>query len=315
MKRSVFYSLLGVLAVLSCLFAAFHPGSEFIAGVLSFPFCQLSDLIRWMSLSGSFGNLMSWILYLALGLAPLLLLLRRRPLTVKKAFMPLLMSFVLLYVLYADINPMGPGILIGSPQGLAVYRAQLGGTVYVTALSWLILRWLEQVVRYRELGLYRSLMALLQLFAGGLVVVAFGTCTSQALSDIQAVQANNSLVGLLPTYVMMVFGSLVQALPMLLNIITVISAMDLVEALRDDSPMAGFYAHRLSRWCTGALAMSLCASVLYHVCQMVLMPYLRRSATNVNLPIVSLVFVVICMVIARLVEENKRLRDEQDLYI
>ena len=315
MKRTVFYSLLGVLAVLSCLFALFHPGSEFIAGMLSFPFAQISDLLRWLSLSGTFGNLVSWLMYLLLGLAPLCLLYIRRPLTVKKAFMPILMSFVLLYVLYAGINPMAPALLLGAPGGLLVYRAELGATVYITALTWLILRWLDQVVRFRKRGLYLSLLALLQLFAAGLVVVAFGSCTSQALSDIQAVQAGNGMHGLLPTYIIMVFGSLVQALPMVLNVITVISAIDLVEALRDKSPMAGFYAHRLSRWCTGALALSLCASVLYHVCQMVLMPWLVHSATTVDLPVVSLVFVVLCMVVARLVEENKRLQDEQDLFI
>lgn len=315
MKRTVFYTLLGVLAALSCLFALFHPGSEFIAGVLSFPFAQVSDLLRWLSLSGTFGNLVSWLVYLLLGLFPLGLLYLRRPLTVKNAFMPILMSVVLLYVLYAGINPMAPALLLSAPGGLLVYRAELGGTVYITALTWLILRWLDQVVRARERGLYLSLLALLQLFAAGLVVVAFGSCTSQALSDIQAVQGGNGMQGLLPTYIMMVFGSLVQALPMVLNVITVISAMDLVEALRDKSPMAGFYAHRLSRWCTGALALSLCASVLYHVCQMVLIPWLVHSSTTVDLPVVSMVFVVLCMVVARLVEENMRLQDEQDLFI
>lgn len=315
MKRNTHYILLIVAAVCSCMLAASSANSNFLLTLLSFPFAQIGAGLAKLSLSGTVGNVCAWVIYLALGLSPLLLLLRK-PITAKAKAVSVGFSVVLLYVLYHMINPYSHPMLTATPMGTALYKAQFGALVYVLLVCCLVLRWLKRLHTTDAAGLYRSLIRLLQVFSVLLVIGAFGGCTSEILSKLaELTQNNTNTANLMPTKVMLVLGSLVSVLPLLLNTATAMLAIDLLSGLSADSPHVAELAHRLSKWCAAALGVSMIALTVFHVVQILLLPQLRTINSTVNVPIVSMVFVLVCLVLARLIEENRSLKDEQDLFI
>lgn len=315
MKRNTHLILLVVAAVCSSLLAASSANGDFLLTLLSFPFAQIGAGLAKLSLSGTVGNVCAWVIYLALGLSPLLVLLRK-PVTTSSRVVAVGGSAVLLYVLYHMINPYAHPMLTATAVGTAMYKAQFGALVYVLLVCLLVLWWLKRLHCLDAAGLYRSLIRLLQVFSVLLVVGAFGGCTSEILSNLtELAQKNTDSANLMPTKVILVLGSLVSALPLLLNTVTAMLAIDLLRGLSADSAQIVPLAHRLGKWCAAALGVTMIALAVFHVVQILLLAQLRSISSTVDLPIVSMVFVLVCLVLARLIEENRRLKDEQDLFI
>ena len=48
---------------------------------------------------------------------------------------------------------------------------------------------------------------------------------------------------------------------------------------------------------------------------MIFAPYVPDSGFNIGIPVVELIAIIIIMLFSRIISENKRLRDDNDLFI
>ena len=106
------------------------------ATVISFPFVQISGLLRGLSLSSAFGNIMAIILYVLLCFSPWLLFIGKRRTRVLEDQLIIILPFVLLYAIYQMINPSALFLF----NNLAMNNAILGLLIYSIIFSYFILR-------------------------------------------------------------------------------------------------------------------------------------------------------------------------------
>jgi hypothetical protein len=258
MKRRLLYLLLVLVAVLC---AAWNLAKGSFSGVFSaavaFPFEQIGMGLRLLSLSGRIGNALALTLYVLLCLLPVLFLLKngnkRKP-RAEDALLVLL-SAALFAALYYMSNPafIGKIFMGGGAAGLAAGKAVLGGTLWSILCGYFILRVLRLSFESGSEKLQGYLGAVLCVLAFLFVWAVFGGCFGELLLSFSALREGNAGFdsGLGATYVFLVLRFFVDALPYLLDAVTVFLALDLLAAMRADrySEKTEMLAERLSRWC------------------------------------------------------------------
>ncbi|MBQ3256469.1 MAG: hypothetical protein IJA67_03540 [Oscillospiraceae bacterium] len=316
MKHRSYLCLLAISAAASALLALFADGGNILLATLQFPFAPIAKGLRLLSLSGTVGNLLAWVIYVLLCALPLLplWLLRRKEKSAKSDLLFVLLIPVLAIALYRLINPTG--LLASTEAALPVYRAQYGGTVYAVLLGWPILRTGEALKAADEGALYKAADLFLKLLGVLFVISAFGSSLAALLGDMEALRAANQNSGSLTwSYVFLTLQCLADALPSLLNTVTVCMALTLLDAFVADDDNIADHADRLARWCGTTLVITAAASIGFHVLQLLFQPKLRTTDVSLSFPMGSLAFLAVCLIAARILGENKRLRDDNDLFI
>ena len=309
MKHKPYLYLLIAAAIGSALLGIFADSGSILLTVLQFPLAPIAKGLRSLSLSGTVGNLLAWGLYLLLCTLPLIPFAKLRHRRKSDALLLVLIP-VLAVTVYRLINPTG--LLAGTEAGLAMYRAQYGGVVYAVLLGWLILRTAEAFRSADEAALYRAMELFVLLLGILFVISAFGEGLASLLGEIDRLRAANQNSGSLTlSYVFLTLEAIRDALPALLNTVTALMALELLEH-REDGIV---YANRLAKWCGTSLTVTALAYVVFHLLQMIFLPQLRNLDMTLRFPIPSLAFLLVCLIAARMVEENKALRDENELYI
>ena len=307
MKRRVFYGLLtGEAAVLAALSLAGAARPDWFSSAMAFPLEQLAALLRLMSGGGAVLRGAALALWLGLGLLPLILTLVRGA-HGRELAMPGVMSAVLLCALRLM---MDPAALL--PQGLpsdgavSVLRAVIGGCAWSVAVCWLILHLLglfrhgerEQLLRYMRLLLH----AMCALFVGAALLPGLGELAA-------ALAAANGADGLVA-----VLSFLVGALPGVMDLAITLRGIALLDALLSGAdPSAP--AHAAARMGCVALAAETVSVMALNILQLFLSPGLTNVSISVNIPVMSLAFALAALLGARLIEENRRLSDDNGLII
>ena len=307
---------LGFTAVSASLSGAF-------SAAMAFPFEQIGIGLRALSLSGRIGGAAALALYAAVCLLPVWFLLRaagKRTLKQEDALLGVL-SAVLFAVLYLMTNTGKLGGLFGDigAAGLTVGKAVLGGTVYSVLLGYLILRALRLFLESGTEKLWKYMGTLLTLLNVLFVGVIFAGGFGEMLNSFEALRSGN--VGTEDTlgmsYVFLVLKFLADALPWVLDTVTVFIALELLAAIREDrySEQTTLTAEKLSRWCVRALAAVLLSGIGFNILQLIFAGALRTIDSNVSIPVVSVAFVLAVLLLTRIVAENRRLKSDNDLFI
>lgn len=317
MKRRSLIGLLAAAAVISGGLALTTDSDTLLPALLTFPFAQIGSGLRALSLSGTVGNGLAWVLLCLLSAVPLGIwaVLKRRNRACRADLLLALLTPVLAVVLYNMVNPYG-ALFGGTTVGLDVYKAQFGAVVYVILLGWLVLRILHRFAHADEAALFRWLGLFVTALAVLFVISAAGGCLGEFLSGVRSVRAGNVGTGSLTvTYLFLGLRALVGGVPLLMDTAAAVLALDLLEAMAADSPDQAAAAHRLSRWCALTLVVTTLCGIGFHVLQMLFMDSIRSLSSTVVLPVTSIAFLLICMAAARIIADNKTLRDENDLFV
>jgi hypothetical protein len=327
MKLNNYKALLAVVAVV-CIAFAFLKASfaGVFTAVMAFPFEQIGMGLRALSLSGAFGNVAAFAIYIAIGLSPvaiLLLLWRRRKLFPEDGLLVLL-CVMLFIALYLMINPgflsaMTGGTTAGGVMWQAVGKAILGGVVYSVICGYFVLRALRLFSQndVQRLFLYTKIM----LYVTGVIFIclAFGTCFGSLTGSITSLQAGNEgnehLLG--ASYVFLVLRFIADALPYFLSALVTFAAIRLLGELQTDrySIEAVLAAERMSRLCIFALKATVLTSIVFNMLQLLFANELKIIDVSVNIPVFSMVFVLAALLLTRFVAENKQLKDENNAFI
>lgn len=326
MKRNRSIALLALeaaLCVAFCLAKASLSLADAFAVAIAFPFEQIGAGLRALSLSGRFGNTAALLIYLALGTLPagfLFYAARKRRLRAEDGLLVLL-SALLFAVLYLMANPGKINALFSLPtdSGLAVGKAVLGAAVYSVLAGYAILRVLRLSFESDTNRLYRLLRALLTLLNALFVWAIFGVGFGNLLDAFSSLRAANAgtEAGLGMTYAFAVLKFLADAAPYALDIATIFIIMKLLYEMAADrySEAAVAAAQKLSVWCAKALVAIVLTNIGFNVLQLAFAGALRNIDSTLNLPVISILFVLAALLFARIAAENQALKQDSDLII
>ena len=291
--------------------------------LLSFPLEQIGWGLRQLSLSGTIGNVCAIIIYLLVSFIPcgVFWILKKKGKYQKTDYMLLALSIMLLFVLYYMINPgLLPASMLGSGKVL------LGGTFYSLLVAYLVFRIVIQNktedLQALQKGLRTVLYIVLVLFAWS----AIAECFIHLPLAIKNLQEGNSVAGdsffyggpdLTSTYVFLVLQSVVSALPNGISVVVVYFCIKVLEELLLDlySPKAILLVKKVTVLCRKSLLVIVAASVLLNIAQLLFADLLYQIHITVNIPIFAILFLLVIHVMARYIEENQKLKQDNDLFI
>lgn len=299
-----------ILTVLSTL-TNFFPAM--FSSMLAFPFEQIAGGLRFVSQFGNIGNGLAMALWVGVSIIPTMLALKtgRSKETAKERIALFLLSAVMMLALYGIMNPslFCPTLLGAQKEFIPVMKATLGVTVWSVIVLYIILRLLRMFTAGDTNKLMQYLKVLLFILCMFFTAVIFTTCISDLIAYLKDAQEALAVV-------LSVIRFLVLSVPYAFDVVITISAIALLDvALSKEQIGIVESAARLSQICCIALGITTVTTAAFNVLQIILMRHLSKVAVNVDVPIVSIAFTLIILLVSRLLVENKQLRDDNDLFI
>lgn len=300
-----------VLAAGLSVLAIRFPG--LFSSMLAFPLEQIGWGLGALSQLGPAGNGAAVAAWVGLSALPALWALRYgrgKDTRWERAALNLL-SAVLLLALYGMANPYPflPSLLQGFPEYSKMIKSVFGVCVWAVAVLYLTLR----LIRLFRLGDRNQLLAYMQTILKVLCVLFAGAgalrLTNGALALQDGAQFNaDTCFG--------AFRLIVELVPYGFDILIVTLAGDLLAVVRSEE-QDGIVesAGRLSDVCCLALGVTTALTAASNILQICLARLLTDVSVTVNIPILSIALTVLILLFARLLIENKRLRDDNSLFI
>ena len=314
MKRKSLIILLsceGIVLTALAILTNFFP--TFFSSMLAFPLEQIANGLSYVSHLGNLGNGLAMGLWVGISMIPLLLALKteRKKETIKERIVLFMLAAVIMFALYGMVNPvLFCQTLLGDKQEyIPIIKALFGGTVWSVIVLYIILRLLRMFISGDTNKLMQYLKVLLHILCVLFTAIIFTSCFRELIAYLQNAQ------GVLDV-VLFVIRFLVTAVPYGLDVVITISAITLLNiALSEEQRGIVASAEKLSQVCCIALGITVAGAALYNILQVALMRYLSDITVNVNIPVISIAFTLIVLLVARLLVETKRLRDDNDLFI
>ena len=271
--------------------------TEGVFDLLSFPLEKSADFLGYLSISGAFGNAIAVVLYALICLIPVFVLLFRisRKTFVKTDSILVLMSAVLFAVIYLLINPSEMGL-----HGMGEEASMVAFSFWSLLVGYLVLKFAE-ILKNTEGKRTEKLLSVVLKIIGA--VFMFALCT---------LEFTKSEVGIVT-----VFSALNSVLPALLGIRTVFFALDLLTEFSLDrySENTVREAEKLSRFCILALELTVGVSALLSVLQLRFINELSSVNFSVEIPLVSIGFILLLLMLSGFIKESKALKEDNDSFI
>ncbi len=322
MKRKLLVPILSVEAAL-CLMFFFIRDSlpSVVTSVFAFPFEQAGFALRYLSLSGTSGNILALTLYAAICISPVLLYMMRY--RKGKVFAEDLLLFVLSIILFAMIYFMiNPGTMSAVfPQGMPadIGKATISLTFYIVLMGYGVLKILRQFYDTGLLKITRYLRVLLSFLSGYYVLYVFGVIFGNFMKARDALYAGNTGLGygITASETFLFIRHAVMALPYLMNIIVVLAVIELLDEIGKDrySEETAKSAESLTKLCRKTLTIIVSASMSFHLLQFMFLKNLSVADTTLEIPFMSLIFILSVLMLTQFVRENKALKQDNDMFI
>lgn len=282
--------------------------------IITFPFVQIADGLRYLSLSSSFGNIVAIILYGTICLLPIMLLMLQRTkhdLSCIDALL-LLMSILLFVVMYQLINP-------GLIRNVAATKAFPCITLYSVIFTYVILKFIEL---FNGKSINKLCKYLILLLWAVNIVIAYAVLYAGRVSFVESIKAlqaankgNHDM--LVMTYVFMFLSMLVDIIPLLGNIVIVLFAIQFVKSFSTDryAEKTVIAAHKLSSVCKLSLIVTTLSAMIFNTLQFLFASNLHQIDSNISIPILSIIFALAILIFSEIISESKELKDDNDSII
>ena len=282
--------------------------------IITFPFVQIANGLRYLSLSSGVGNIIAIILHTAFCLLPMVLFViqwAKHKLCYTDAILPL--TTILLFIaMYQLINPALINMVIATKALPCI-------TIYSLICTYLILKLIQLFQGKNIEKLCRYLSTLLWVVNILLAYCAIFSATVKFTQSIQALQSANSgnTGGLGLTYLFLFLGMIVEIIPMIATIAVVLFSIRLVKYFGIDqySEETVMSANKLSCVCKISLIVTVLSTMVFNLLQYAFASQLRQINSNINIPILSLVFVLAVLVFSQIISASKALKDDNDSII
>ena len=313
MRKDLNWLWIFAIPLLILLPAASPEGGNLLIS-LAWPFMKAGEILRKLSLSGSWGNLAAIGLYGMLCIAPLLLIRRGDGWRVNGLLV--LGSGVMFWVMWLMVNPgMMPGAM-RNDVGKAIYA----GTIYSVMITWGVLKLMSRADLTVQAKIYEALRIFLLICAGQFVFVGLGMGMGEFRSQLDALTEGNTALSEAQLMPSVMFLALDFGFGMMENLMLawiLILSTRLLDALEED-PYSEL-THKMSRtvflWCKKAIPLVAMANLILNLGQVLMAPILVNVNLKLRLPVVSLAVAFGLMALTRLLEEGKAIKEDNDLFI
>lgn len=286
--------------------------------IFSFPLEQIGWGLRQLSLSGAVGNIVAIIMYLFIGSIPcgIFLIMKKKGTSCKMDYMLLALSVLLLVVLYYMINP---GLL--SVNMLGSGKLLLGGAFYSALVGYLVLRMIGSNSNDKGTNLatlQKTIRVVLYMVMILLVCSVLVECFVNLPANLQAVKEGNSMSGGLgTTNIFLMLQAVVNALPYGLSAVIVFLCIKALEELLRDSysEKAVSTIRKITKLCRKSLVAVVVSGVLFNWAQLLWSGQLYQMNIMVNIPVFSILFMLVIHMLAKYIEENQKLKEDNELFI
>lgn len=314
MKRKTLFVLMGaVFAVLLALLLFANGLPTLFSSLTAFPFEQLGALLHALAMTGSIGNGLALALCAAISALPVLYALRHRG--ERERLWENISLCCLSAAVFAALFCMAkPSLFVSAftyvPQeALPIAKSVLGCMVWSLVVLWVILRLIRLFKAAdieRLLGYLRTALYVLCLLFAAAVALSCGGTLLDGLSNTQ--MSTDSVLAVL--------RFIAEALPYVFDIAVTLSLLTLLEAYTaGNSEAAAKSAEALSGRCCTALGVTATTTAALNVIQLLLSRLVSNVYTELDIPVVSLVFVLLILILSRLVVQNRKLKNDNDLFI
>ena len=286
---------------------------DYFSSVFSFPFEQIGTGLRWLSLTGRIGNTAAFVLWTLISILPLYSLFRHLwdKSRLAEHLMRILLSVMLFFTLYCMINPGMFSHFSPIPTGemLTAMKAVFGCTVWSLVVCVLVLRLLGMFRSGQKEILLVYLKRILYVLCA-LFTAAIAVSISDMLSSMDSLQTVGEGINI-------VLRCVAAVLPYIMDIAVTIAAADLLDAMLDGEKADTVVpcARKVSVFCCHALAFVTISGSLYNIVQLLLSRWITEVKVHADIPLTSLAFLLLVLLLARLIIENKKLSDDNDLFI
>ena len=322
MKRNL--SIILMLEILICviLLISSQSWNGAFADAMAFPFEQIGIGLRSLSISGAVGNIAAIAVYSVLCLLPVVYLLIRflkKQMRLEDGLL-ILLSAVLFAALYWMINPAYLARHFGSAELADANKALSGIVVYSVLTGYIILRAMRTFTQSETSSMLRYLRILLGVICVIFVYAIFGFGLSGLLAAMkQLAEANTALDGhqLLPSYIFLVVQYLVSVLPHILSVVVIFYGFDLTKALEENQYGKAVVssAQKISRICRVSVVAIMLSQITANALQLALGAIVHSSHYTLSIPLLSAVFVLAALLLAKYFEQARQLKDDNDSII
>lgn len=309
-KKTLCFILLAEFALLCVLQILLSDPEETVFSVASFPFAHIGILLGNLAATGSVGNGFALLLICAAGLTPILFAVLQfnkkedRPAGIALVFTGILIVFLLPMLandaLLSDRLPLyDESLLVTVKTGICL-------TLWSCIVCFAVLRILRLFHSADKMQLFayaqKILYALCVLFTAVIAVSLFENLLSAwQESTISA----DRLLGCIQF--------LANSINYVFDIIIAMTAIDLFGQMQTENTVR--CATLLCRRCTFSLTCMVIFSTVCNVLHILLLPKVTDFAVSLSLPIFNIAFVLFIFLLARLIVENRKLHDDNDLFI
>lgn len=322
MKRKLLVQILVIEAII-CLLLYFVRDRlpDVFTTLVAFPFEQIGLFLRYLSLSGTLGNIFALLLYGLISLSPVILYvyLRRQKEVFTEDLLLFVLSVILFVMIYYMVNPgmMSAVFSVNIPSQTG--KAILSLTFYTVLMGFGVLKILRQFYDAGMEKITRYMKILLSFLSGYLVLLVFGEIFGRFMSARDALYSGNTELGdgIASSEAFLFLQYAAMALPYLLNIIVVLSIIEFLDAMGRDrySEEASLKADALSKLCRKTLTIIVGISIGFHVLQFMFLKTLTVVNTTLEIPFMPLIFILSVLILTQFVRENKALKQDNDMFI
>lgn len=313
MKRTILGVILACeFILLIVLFAIVKDTAGSIPSIVAYPFTLLSTGLLSLSELGQLGNAFATVLWVCISLIPCIIafLYTKGRTALPERIVLILLSAVLFFVIYGAANPhlIAPVELIENADTVTV-RAAAAISVWSILILFIILRLIrlfnagnkQQLIKYLNL-----ILCVLSIFYTASMV--YIPATGFATSSQPGVTSADRLISSLKI--------IINALPYALDIAVIFAALGFLEkTMAADKSDIEKSIQKLNFICGLALALISASIAVLNILQTLLARNLSSVSAELSFPLDSLIFVAVILLLSRLISENRRLREDNELFI
>jgi len=238
MKNRFLYLTLILLSIMSFSLAILFNIRSFNLNFDSLfnPIWEMGQLLRNLSLGGDFQNVIAIIIFIILGISPILISLcfsiRRRKFRLED-LLALPISLILFFLLYFSINPtlLSEKFLIYNNSWFSIFV--LSGILFSLIMGMIFIKLLK-CLDENEINLLKILKYSFMMFAYFLVVIVFFTGAYQLFANLnflvsgQGIEKSDFHI----KNIILIFKYLVESAPLIIGVIISILAINLIEEIK-----------------------------------------------------------------------------------
>jgi len=284
--------------------------------ILGFPFEQIGGILRNLSLSGSVGNVIAIIIYILLSLSPViirLLFIKKKRLHAEDVLL-MVLSGLLFGTFYLMINPMMLREIFGE-IGTVMNGSIFGACIYSVLVGYFLLGMLRRLVKAEAGEFKKCVTPVMWLMNIMYVYVIAGQIFVQYLDTIKQLKSMN-MDSIMNVCVISV-TYIAEALPYVFSIFVVCALLRLFGELGVDKHSEGAVnaAGRLSRISLVTLGITIISSIIVNILKLLAAAGINHVKTTVSIPVEQIIFLMVALLIARYICENKKLKEDNDMFI